>query len=96
LKGSPRLLTSPGLPALPELLKNNVELQIHYNILVFKAFLGFKNEGKSLIDGETGVRKFLKAQGMAFFRSVLSANRWHPRKNRLSYSQPVLPTDPMT
>jgi hypothetical protein len=64
--------------------------------LVFKAFLGFKNKGKSLIGRETGVRKFLKAQGMAFLKSVLSANRWHPRKNRLSYSQPVLPTDPMT
>jgi hypothetical protein len=68
LKGSPRLLTSPGLPALPELLKNNVELQIHYNILVFKAFLGFQIEGKSVIVGETGVRKFLKAQGMAFLK----------------------------
>jgi hypothetical protein len=36
--------------------------------LVFKAFSTLKIEAKLLIVGKTGARKFLKAQGMAFFK----------------------------
>jgi hypothetical protein len=48
--------------------RSGFHARYYYNILTFKAFLGFQIEGKSLIDGETDARKFLKAQGMAFLK----------------------------
>jgi hypothetical protein len=57
------VVKEPGI-----LADSGVHPHIHYNILVFKAFLGFQIEGKSLIVGETDARKFLKAQGMAFLK----------------------------